>query len=180
VSQATLEALPGQTAAEVSPNALANDGVNIIGILSEAAASSDDIIQVTTGGVVTILVDATDIVADLATQGSGATTDVGYGGITVDAEGDLWLLNPFGDADFDGSLLQITNIVAPNGDARGYAATALDADIGSTGAFLANDSLQFDAANNRVLFVEGDVDSIIAGPDASGSVPVEMSIMSSD
>jgi FG-GAP repeat len=167
VNQATLESLPGQTAGQVDPVALANDGVDIFTIMSSwPPSSSNDIIRVTPAGAASIYVDAGDIVADLSTQ--GYTTGIGANGITVDGEGHVWFLNPFGEPEsslyFDGSLIQITDIISPNGDAEGYHVIRLEADLGlSVVPPLSADSLVFDAFNGRVLFTEGESDSVVAG-----------------
>jgi hypothetical protein len=164
VTQATLEALPNQTPGEVALNALNNDGTDIIGVLSEAATSNDDIVRITPAGVVTIEVGSADVIADLQAL-DPTVTDVGFGAIAVDGDGDLWLPNPFGDGSYDAGVLQIANITPPTGDTTGVTGASLEFQLGlpaGSGPFLANDSFTYDALNDRILFGEGDTNGIVA------------------
>lgn len=163
VDEAGLTAVTGLSGEDTSLNDLSSDGTNFFGTVSKTGSANDDILQITPAGAVSVYVADSDITADLAAI-DAAVTDVGYAALTLDGDGDVWLLNPFGDGSFDAGVIESSNITAPNGSADGITGADLDSQIGSNGAFLANDTLAYDSDNDQVLFFEGDTDAIIAIP----------------
>jgi hypothetical protein len=153
VTQATLEALPGQVASEVAFNSLSNDGSDVFGTLSDAAESTQDVARITSAGVVTIVASGADITAALQLL-DGTVTDNGSGAIAVDGEGDIWVSNSFGDGIFEDGILQITSSGVDAAPAT-LISNQLGLGAGNT-PFLGNDGFAYDAANDRILFNQGE------------------------
>ena len=173
VPTTALQAVAGSAVDDVALLALTNDGTHLYGVMSDDTSSTDDIVRITAGGVVTVHIADADITADLSAQQPG-TTDMGYNSVAIDSSGGIWLLNPFGDGPFDGSVVQVLNAVPPSGEAHGYPESLLEIDLGISGPFLAGDSLDHDPANGRLLFAEGTSESVVAVSEST-QLPVALS-----
>jgi hypothetical protein len=122
VSQAKLEAVVG-VGQDMDLNDIAarpSKGT-LVAINSGRAQSNDDILEIDPKtGVVSVLVAATDIEADLR------ATDVGYTGVDVGANDVIYLANAFGTSGEPATrgIIAIANPAAGKGDATLYASLA--------------------------------------------------------
>lgn len=156
VSQASLVTATGAAATDVGLNALANDGTDIWATVSATATAPDSLLRITTAGAVSVEITGASIVTAL--QGlDGTATDVGFGAITLDEEGDVWLANSFGDGIYADGFLQLSAISGGNATVGGVTAADIDAGTGSTGPFIGNDGIAWDTTNDRLIFSSGDV-----------------------
>ncbi|MCX7718422.1 MAG: hypothetical protein N2111_08485 [Candidatus Sumerlaeaceae bacterium] len=151
VTEATLTAASGDTAANQSINDIEFlNATQAVAINSGAAASNDDLIRVDFSSNSAIkYVLATDIEADLGPP----TTDVGYNSVTVDSAGRVYLANMFGaptNAGADDGVLILSNIVPPNADTALQSEAQIVSEAGGSDAFIGSDGLVFDASTGRV------------------------------
>ncbi len=158
VSESDLTTATGLPAADVGLNALTNDGTDILATVSATASASDDILRITTAGVISTEVTGANIVAGLNAL-DNTVTDTGYAAIAYQPSGEIWLTNPFGDGSFDGGFIILSNISGGNATVDGIDAETIDTAIGSTGPFIGNDGIDWDVTNGRLVFSSGDVGS---------------------
>ncbi len=157
INKAGLEAAFG-VANESAVNALATDGTDLFGTISVSATAPDVVGRITTAGVATVHINKTSVVNALAAL-DPLVTDVGYGAIAVDANGTVYLANSFGTSAsaYDDTIVAVSNISAGAGTVTTISKSALATILAlpSGTPFVGNDSLAFDATNNRIVFSEG-------------------------
>lgn len=148
VSEASISAVNG---AVDNMSSLANDGTNVIGAISGAGGSTDNIFQITPGGTISLHVAATDIEADLS------DTDIGISGLAVDNAGRIWFHQAYGGATYDDGVVLVENAGSGIGDATGFTDAVISAQlgIGDLGVHNGQGSVAYDRQNHRVLFTTG-------------------------
>lgn len=140
-------------------NAMTNDGTDLLCTISGTSTAPDDVLRVTTAGVITREVAATGIVSAL-TALDVTTTDIGLGSIALNG-GVLFLSNAFGNGTYDEGILELSAITPPTAKVSTLSLTGaqIQAQIDATSAAtissipaIASDSMEWDSANGRVVF----------------------------
>ncbi len=175
VAQADLDTFYGGavTGTDLGLNAIGTDGTDVLATVSATATAPDDVIRITPAGVVSSEVTVANILSGVQAL-DGTATDVGFGALTVDGAGDVWLSNSFGDGAFEFGLLELSAISGGNANVSGFDGQELATGVGNTNPTteVANDSLAYDAANDRIVFAFdfGDADGIgvITSPTSVG------------
>lgn len=167
VSEAQMDAFydvaePGHafTGANFGINSLATDGVDLFATIG-SLNGTNDVLKITTAGVISRLYSDTQLVAglDALTVAAGDVTVVSCGGIAVDQNGSLWLANAFGTGTFDDTVFRITSAGIFEGieEGNGTVAGTLSNMLGTTANSFSNDSLvavRTGTLAGKVLFVE--------------------------
>jgi hypothetical protein len=146
------------TPAQVGLTDLHHDGVDLIGATSQSPSGPQDIIRITTSGVISRIVSNAQLVGKIQTlEGNTNATTVGFNALTVDGAGNVWASNRFGTAAsaFDDTVLVIQGSGASADISWSPTKTQLQAQMG-IGAipFIANDCMTYDPASNRVFVAE--------------------------
>lgn len=160
----------GITNTDLGLNALTTDGTDILASVSATATAPNDVLRITTGGSISLEVSGSNILASLQTL-DGTATGLGFGAITVDGAGEIWLANSFGDGLYGDGLLELTAISGGDATVRGITAAEIDSGTGSTGPFIGNDGMVYDSTNDRILFSSGD-----SGGEGIGAADVNSNI----
>ncbi|MEQ8821992.1 MAG: hypothetical protein RLY93_17290 [Sumerlaeia bacterium] len=150
---ATLFPAITDTAGNLAINDLTTDGTDLLGIVSNTADAPDAIVRITTAGVISEEVPASEVIADLAAI-DASVTDVGYGAITLDGTGRVVLANGFGDGSFDEGFLFV-DISGATSSTTGLTGDELAALIGLTSPDLPlvrSDTISYDNTNMRLIF----------------------------
>lgn len=146
------------TPAQVGLTDLHHDGVDLIGATSQSPSGPQDIIRITTSGVISRIVSNAQLVAKIQTmEGNANALTVGFNALTVDGEGNVWASNRFGTAAsaFDDTVLVIQGSGASADISWSPTKTQLQAQMG-IGAipFIQNDCMTYDPVSNRVFVAE--------------------------
>lgn len=156
MNKAALEAAFG-VVGDSAINDLTNDGTDLYAIISSSAPAPDVVAKISTTGVATVHVTKATVVNALFAL-DATTADVGYNSIAIDNSGTIYLSNSaaLSTTVYDDSLIAVGNISGGTGTVRTITKASLGTILGITGTpFIANDSLRFDATNNRIVFAEG-------------------------
>jgi hypothetical protein len=173
-SQASIEAATAAAGGNANMGPLVSDGSVVWVADSAGAGTSDDIFTVDPGtGVVTLQVAATDTEADLA------AADIGYTGIAVDGNGNVWGADAFGSGNGDNGVLKLTNVGGGTADTFVFSEAEILTDLAGAGT-LAYGRGAFSPVTGQVLFASqgnGTPEGII-GIDQS--FPAELSVFSTN
>jgi len=172
VSEAALAAVNG---AEDNVSTLSNDGTNLIGGISGGGTSTDNIVRITTAGVVSLHVAASDILADIGDD------IISISGIAVDKAGRIWFPQVFGGTLFEDGIVFVNNPGGGVGDATAFTEAQIVADIGIPGLVISYnsnmESTAYDPANHRILISNtdeyGGSDNLIIAVDIGAFLDVK-------